>query len=134
VHTRYMNLIEVERDFRTMKTGLLEMRPIFLRNAERTEGHALVAMLALKLVRALDRRVAPLGLTVEDAVARLSGVRLVGLGDRELALWRLPDSYAPAQQEILAVLPTLPAPKLSLRNPVKRRLTQPRRGRVSPLQ
>jgi hypothetical protein len=133
VHARYMNLIEVERDFRTMKTGLLEIRPIFLRKAERTAGHALVTMLALKLVRALDRRVAPLGLTVEDAVTRLHGVRLVGLGERKLALWRLPDSHAAAQQEILAVLPTLPAPKLSLKKPVKRRLTQPRRGRVSPL-
>ncbi len=133
VHARYMSLMDVERDFRTMKTGLLELRPIFLRKAERTEGHALVTMLALKLVRELDRRVAPLGLTVEDAVTRLQGVRLVGLGEPELALWRLPDSYATAQQEILAVLPTLPAPKLSLRKPVKRRLTQPRRGRVSPL-
>lgn len=133
VHARYMNLIEVERDFRTMKTGLLELRPIFLRNAERTEGHALVTMLALKLVRALDQRVAPLGLTAEDAIARLNGVRLVGLGERKLALWRLPDSFAAAQQEILTVLPTLPAPRLSLKTPVKRRLTQPRRGRVSPL-
>lgn len=133
VHARYMSLMDVERDFRTMKTGLLELRPIFLRNGERTEGHALVTMLALKLVRELDRRVAPLGLTVEDAVTRLHGVRLVGLGEPALALWRLPDSYAAAQQEILAVLPPLPAPRLSLKKPVKRRLTQPRRGRVSPL-
>ena len=133
VHERYMSLIEVERDFRTMKTGLLELRPIFLRKAERTEGHALVTMLALKLVRALDRRVAPVGLTVVDAVERLNGVRLVGLGAPELALWRLPDAYSPAQQEILDVLPALPAPKLSLKKTVKRRLTQPRRGRVSPL-
>ncbi len=133
VHTRYMSLMDVERDFRTMKTGLLEIRPIFLRKAARTEGHALVTMLALKLVRALDRRIAPMGLTVEDAVARLNGVRLVGLGERKLALWRLPDSFAAAQQEILAVLPTLHAPKLSLKMPGKRRLTQPRRGRVSPL-
>ena len=35
--------------------------------------------------------------------------------------------YPAAQKEILAVLPTL-----SLKKPVKRRLTQPR-GRVSPL-
>ena len=133
VHARYMSLMDVERDFRTMKTGLLELRPIFLRKAERTAGHALVTMLALKLVRELDRRVAPLGLTVADAVGRLEGVRLVGIGAPALALWRLPDSYAAAQQEILAVLPALPAPKLSLKKPVKRRLTQPRRGRVSRL-
>ena len=134
VHARYLSLPDIERDFRTMKTGQLELRPIFLRKAERTEGHALVTMLALKLVRALDQRVAPLGLTVTDALARLSGVRLVSLGDPMFALWRLPDSYVAAQQEILAVLPTLPAPKLSLKKPVKRRLTQARRGRVSPLE
>lgn len=132
VHARYMNLPDIERDFRTMKTGQLELRPIFVRNAERTEGHALVTMLALKLVRELDRRVAPLGLTVTDAIARLNGVRLIALGEPKLALWRLPDSYVAAQQEILGVLPTLPAPKLSLKKPIKRRLTQPRRGRVSP--
>lgn len=132
VHARYMNLTDIERDFRTMKTGQLELRPIFVRIAEHTEGHALVTMLALKLVRELDRRVAPLGLTVTDALARLNGVRLIGLGEPTLALWRLPDSYVAAQQEILAVLPTLPAPKLSLKKPIKRRLTQPRRGRVSP--
>ena len=43
-----MNLMDGEPDFRTMKTGQLELRPIFLRNAERTAGHALVPMLALK--------------------------------------------------------------------------------------
>jgi len=121
VHARYMNLPDIERDFRTMKTGQLELRPIFVRKAEHTEGHALVTMLALKLVRELDRRVAPLGLTVTDAIARLNGVRLVRLGEAKLALWRLPDAYVAAQQEILGVLPTLPAPRLSLKKPIKRK-------------
>jgi hypothetical protein len=62
VHDRYLDLTRVERDFRTLKTGLLEIRPVFLRKADRTRGHALVSLLALKLARALDRRVAPLGL------------------------------------------------------------------------
>ena len=84
VHDRYLDLTRVERDFRTLKTGLLEIRPVFLRKAERTRGHAVVSLLALKLARALERRVAPLGLTVDDAVARLQGVRLVCLGDADL--------------------------------------------------
>ena len=33
---RYLDLQQVERNFRTMKTGFLEVRPVFLRNAERT--------------------------------------------------------------------------------------------------
>lgn len=113
VHSRYMHLPNIERSFRTMKTGQLELRPIFLRNAERTRGHALVTMLALKLVRALDRRVAALGLTATDALTRLEGVRLVCLGDPALAPWRLPDGYRPAQQEILNLLPTLLRANLS---------------------
>ena len=129
VHDRYLDLAQVERDFRTLKTGLLKLRPIFLRKAVRTRGHALATMLALKLAREVDRRVAPLGLTVEDAMERLAGVRLVCLGDRELDLWRMAESYPVAQTEILEVLPKLPAPVLSLRKPNGRRLRNPRKGR-----
>jgi len=129
VHDRYVDLTRVERDFRTLKTGLLEIRPVFLRKADRTRGHALVSLLALKLARELDRRVAPLGLTVEDAVERLQGVRLVCLGEPELGLWRLADSYPVAQTEVLEALPKLPAPVLSLGKANARRLKNPRQGR-----
>jgi hypothetical protein len=114
-----------------LKTGLLEIRPVFLRKADRTRGHALVSLLALKLARALDRRVAPLGLTVDDAVERLKGVRLVCLGDAKLGLWRLADSYPAAQTEVLGVLPKLAAPLLSLGKANRRRLGNPRQGRSS---
>jgi len=116
IWARYGDLQKVERDFRTMKTGLLELRPIFVRKATRTRGHVLVTMLALKLVRALERRVQPLGLTCQDALDRLDGVRLVTLADPALGLWRLPTKWAAPQQEVLAVLPQLPAPRLSLRS------------------
>lgn len=114
VHERYLDLTRVERDFRPLKTGLLEIRPVFVRKAQRTRGHALVSLLALKLARELDRRVAPLGLTVVDAMERLGGVRLVRLGDAEWGLWRLADRYPVAQQEVLDMLPKLPVPMLSL--------------------
>jgi hypothetical protein len=132
VHDRYLDLTRVERDFRTLKTGLLEIRPVFLRKADRTRGHAVVSLLALKLARELERRVAPLGLTVDDAVQRLQGVRLVCLGDAELGLWRLADSYPAVQTEVLGVLPKLAAPLLSLGKANKRRLRNPRQGRASP--
>jgi len=44
VHDRYRDLHEVEQDFRTMKTGLLEVRPLFVRKAPRTRAHVLVTM------------------------------------------------------------------------------------------
>ena len=129
VHDRYLDLTQVERDFRTLKTGLLELRPIFLRKEERTRGHALVCLLALKLARELERRLAPLGLTVQDGLERLKAVRLVRLGNSEVELWRLPTSYPPAQSEVLEALPKLKPPMLSLRKPNRRRLTNPRKGR-----
>jgi hypothetical protein len=112
---RYGDLQRVERDFRTIKTTLLELRPIFLRKANRTRAHAFVTMLALKISRELERSVEPLGLTCEDALDRLEGVRLVTLADPALALWRLPTRWAPEQQQVLNALPPLPSPRLSLR-------------------
>lgn len=112
---RYGDLQQVERDFRDLKTSLLEIRPLFLRKASRTRGHALVSMLALKLARELRRRVQPLGLTVDDALDRLQAVRLVTLADPKLGLWRLPLRWDTQQQQVLEVLPPLPAPLLSRR-------------------
>jgi hypothetical protein len=130
VHDRYLDLTQVERDFRTLKTGLLELRPIFLRKENRTRGHALVSLLALKLARELDRRLAPLGLTVQDGLERLKAVRLVRLGNSEVELWRLPTSYPEAQSQVLEALPKLKAPMLSLGKPNIRRLSNPRKGRA----
>lgn len=109
---RYGDLQKVERGFRTMKTGLLELRPIFLRKAGRTRAHALVSMLALKLTRAFERRVEPV-MSVADALDRLDGVRLVTLADPELGLWRLPSRWDRPQREVLDRLPPLPPPLLS---------------------
>jgi transposase len=114
---RYGDLQRVERDFRTLKTGLLEIRPLFVRKANRTRGHALVCMLALKLARELERRLKPLGLSVPEALERLRGVRLVSLAAPELGLWRLPTRWDKPQQEVLAVLPPLPTPLLSRPQP-----------------
>jgi hypothetical protein len=109
---RYGGLQQVEGDFRMMKTGLLEMRPLYLRKANRTRAHALVTMLALKIVRDLRRRMAPLGLTCEDALDRLQAVRLVSLADPKLGLWRLPTQWVGPEREVLSALPGLPPPQV----------------------
>ena len=70
VHDSYMALQKVERDFRTMKTGLLEVRPVFVRKESRTRGHVLCCLLALKLTRELERR---LGLPVPLGPAPFDG-------------------------------------------------------------
>jgi hypothetical protein len=120
-NARYMGLAQVERDFRRMKTGMLEIRPIFLRKAGRTRAHAFVTMLAVKILRALEARVQDLGLTAQDALDRLAGVRLLTFADPSLALWRLPTKYAAPQREVLDQLPSLPAPMLSRSSQTRKR-------------
>ena len=86
VHDSYMNLEKVERDFRAMKTGLLEVRPVFVRKESRTRGHVFCCMLALKLSRAMERRLRekfgttdtnPHALTLPDALAALGSLFLL---------------------------------------------------------
>jgi transposase len=81
VDARYRDLQRVERDFRTMKTTLLAVRPIFVRKKARTCGHVVVTLLALKIARELDRALkAAFGttaegesaMTVQDALHALS--------------------------------------------------------------
>ena len=56
VHDSYVSLQKVERDFRTLKTGLLEVRPVWVRKESRTRGHVFCCLLALKVSREMERR------------------------------------------------------------------------------
>jgi hypothetical protein len=70
VHDRSRDLPEVEQDFRTLTTGLLAGRPIFVRKAPRTRAPVLVTMLALTVVREMRRAlVAAFGTTEDDKMA-----------------------------------------------------------------
>ena len=81
VDARYRDLQQVERNFRTLKTGFLAVRPIFLRKAARTKAHLFIAMLALKITRLFETHVHrtfgttdedPHALTLADALMALS--------------------------------------------------------------
>ncbi len=113
VHDRYKDLSRVERDFRSIKTGFLEVRPIYLRKGKRTRGHVLVCLLALKLKRELERRIAAAfgntdddryALTLPDALSALSRLCLQTCQiDENHQLTRLPLPDA-TQQRILQTL------------------------------
>ena len=55
IHDLYKDLVRVERDFRTLKSGHLEFRPWFVCTQDNTQAHALTSMLALKVRRHLER-------------------------------------------------------------------------------
>ena len=114
VHDRYRDVHEVEQDFRTMKTGLLEVRPVFVRKAPRTRAHVLVTMLALKVVREIRRALVTafgttdddkMAVTVDDALAALSRLCLLIYQVRGTAITRLPSPDA-RQTAILNALGT----------------------------
>ncbi len=123
MHDRYRDLHEVEQDFRTMKTGLLEVRPVFVRKAPRTRAHVLVTMLALKVVRAMRRALVAafgttdddkLAVTVDDALATLSRLCLLIYQVRGTVITRLPTPDE-RQKAILDALGTSLPTERSLR-------------------
>ena len=71
VHARYKDLALVEWAFRTSKTMELEMRPVHVRLASRTRGHALVIMLSYKIVQELARRWCDRDATVQEGLDEL---------------------------------------------------------------
>jgi hypothetical protein len=66
----YKNLRHVERDFRSMKTDDLDLRPVFHRLEERVKAHVLICMLASYLTWHLRQAWAPLTFTDQDPPAR----------------------------------------------------------------
>jgi transposase len=77
VHERYRDLANVEQGFRTCKTGHLEMRPWFVTCEASTRGHALVVMLAYKIVRYLAHCWKPFDIEVVEALEALKQITLV---------------------------------------------------------
>ncbi len=81
VDGRYRDLQKVERNFRTIKTTFLEIRPVFVRKADRTKAHVLVAMLALKVTRQFEADLRKgFGTVGEDDAAITPEDALVALG------------------------------------------------------
>jgi hypothetical protein len=92
VDGRYRDLQKVERNFRTVKTSFLEIRPIFVRKADRTKAHVFVALLALKVTRQFETHLRqtfgtvgedPDAITPEDAWVALGRLTYLYTTDRD---------------------------------------------------
>jgi transposase len=113
IHDSYVGLQKVERDFRAMKTGLLEVRPVFVRKESRTRGHVFACMLALKISREMEKRLQavfgttdsnPHTVTLPDALASLNRLCLLHYPiDADTTVTRLPRPDG-RQKEILTAL------------------------------
>lgn len=72
IYDRYKDLKYIEEDFRSFKTGFLEVRPIFVRSEASTRGHLVVVMLAHIILRAMRKAWSHLDKTVEEALVDLN--------------------------------------------------------------
>ena len=102
-----------------MKTGLLEIRPIFVRKESRTRGHVFCCLLALKLQRELERRLTavfgttaqdPQTVTVSDALEALGRLSfLIFEIDAKTTAMRLPKPDQHQRKILDALKVSLPA-------------------------
>jgi transposase len=76
LHDRYCDLENVERAFRTMKSVHLEMRPVFVKKKESTNGHVFVVMLSLLLQREIEKCWSELDITVEEGLDELGAIHV----------------------------------------------------------
>lgn len=79
VHERYKDLGKVESAFKTMKTGLLDIRPVNHRKADRTREHVFLTMLSEMVVHELERRTCDLAFTREQVIYTLERIQAVTL-------------------------------------------------------
>ncbi len=122
---RYGDLQKVERDFRRMKTTLIEVRPLFVRKEERTRGHVFISMLSLKIARLIESRLYRVfqttresddAVTVEDAMDALSRLCLqhYHIGKQTVTGLPKPDDYQQKILDALAVKIKAPTTTLSV--------------------
>jgi transposase len=76
INMRYKNLANVEWAFRSSKTVNLELRPINVRLASRTRGHAFIVMLAYLIIQELRYLWRDIEITVEEGIKELCSLCL----------------------------------------------------------
>ena len=91
IHDRYKDLAQVERAFRTFKSGHLEVRPTFVRTEASTRGHVFVVMLAYLLERELDKYWRGLEVTVAEGIDELGSLRGTELAIGQATCQKVPE-------------------------------------------
>jgi transposase len=103
-HDRYTDLYNVEFAFRTMKTTLEQLRPIFVRKEDRTRGHVFVTMLAYMIVKYITDELSELPYTRKFIFESLDKIKyeIFPMGEKEIKL--LPKKLLDENEEILQKL------------------------------
>lgn len=129
IHNRYKDLSMVEYGFRTMKTGLLETRPIFVRKEKRTRGHVLVVSLAYRIAHELRKLWTDIDITVEEGIKELTGIDCREIKVGEINVNQIPTANDLGQELLKKAKITLPETLLNRKINVatRRKLTSRRK-------
>ena len=103
-HSIYKGLSEVEWAFRTMKTGLLEIRPLYHREANRTRACAFVAMLAYAITQSLWKKTAHLDRPLKTVILSLDQIQTQEIKIADQWVTILPTNFRGDQDLILKAL------------------------------
>lgn len=103
-HAVYKDLKFVEWAFRSMKTGFLEIRPLYHRKANRTRACASIAMFAYMILHHLHRKTAHLEIPLEPLVEKLDQIQIQKMKIGEQEIKTLPTSLRNDQKKIMEAL------------------------------
>lgn len=104
IHKRYKDLAEVEKAFRTIKTGLLEIRPLFLRKETRTRGYVFICMLSYMVTKYIWDKLKVLNIQQEFIFQTLDRIQYIIYTFKNKKIKVLPSDYSESQNKILSLL------------------------------
>ena len=103
-HNRYKDLSKVEFAFRTMKTTIEEIRPIYVRKKGKTRGHVFVAMLGYMIVKYISDKISNLGYTRKFAIECLDQMQYINYRFEKILINTKPKNHTYEQSQILSAL------------------------------
>jgi len=103
-HDRYKDLAKVEFAFRTMKTTLEKIRPIFVRKEKRTRGHVFVVMLAYMIVKHITDNLTQLNFTRQFVIESLDKIQYLEYQYEEKTVSIVPRNLLPHQKQIIDMI------------------------------
>jgi transposase len=104
IHDRYKDLSTVEQAFGVIKTGLEEIRPIYLRKEKHTRGHVFICMLTYIIAKYLKETFKNTDYTLNGVLESLDKIQYSTIEINNINLKLLPDELLPHQNEIIEKL------------------------------
>ena len=100
-HERYKDLAKVEFAFRTMKTTLEKIRPVYVQKEKRTRGHVFVVMLAYMIIKYITDRLSGLDYTRNFIIESLDKIQCMEYQYEDKKIKIIPQKLLEHQDKII---------------------------------